>query len=234
MSGVRGVTFDFYETLAHHGAGRGRGACLMDYFSEQGLTALPWEHRVLYDVFEYYGEAYRPDAPRDEARDFWVEFAARLFDRLGVRGARPEPHAEAVRRLLGAESLRVYDDAPPVLDWLRRRRIPVGIVSNWQRGLSHFCRELGLLERVDFVVASAEVGLEKPDRRIFELAARRMGLAPEAMIHVGDHPIEDVGGAREAGFSALLLTRDTAEPPSGSDGFRSLSELPARVETLRG
>ena len=107
----------------------------------------------------------------------------------------------------------------------------MGIVSNWQRGLSHFCRELGLLERVDFVVASAEVGLEKPDRRIFELAARRMGLAPEAMLHVGDHPIEDVDGAREAGLSALLLTRDAPEPVAGSDGMPQPGELPALLES---
>jgi putative hydrolase of the HAD superfamily len=227
MSEVRGVTFDFYQTLAHHAEGRGRGACLMEYLSKRGLAARPWEHQVLYDVFEYYGEAYRPEASPDEARDFWVEFAARLFDRLGIRDERPGPHAEAVRRLLGAESLRVFDDARPVLEWLRRRGIPVGIVSNWQRGLAHFCRELGLLEGVDVVLASAEVGLEKPDRRIFELAARRMGLAPEAMIHVGDHPIEDVDGARGAGLSALHLTREAPEPVRGSDGIRGLNELPA-------
>lgn len=228
MDAIRGVTLDFYLTLVHH-RGAGRGASLMDYLAERGLSSAPWEHQVLYDVFEFYGEAYRPGGSAAEHRRFWCEFTGRLFRRLDVSGAgsdRPRDHAEAVRRLLGPSSLRVFDDAPALLDWLGRSGTPVGIVSNWQCGLEHFCRELGLLRHVDFVIASAEVGAAKPDRRIFRLAVERLGLPARAVIHVGDHPLEDAQGATEAGLRAALLARTEPPPPSPIPLLRTLAHLP--------
>jgi FMN phosphatase YigB (HAD superfamily) len=50
------------------------------------------------------------------------------------------------------------------------------------------------------------------------------------VLHVGDHPVNDLAGARRAGLSALLLCRDpgaaAAEPASC---INSLLELPGRI-----
>jgi HAD superfamily hydrolase (TIGR01549 family) len=232
MERIRGVTFDFYMTLARHGTGQGRGASLMEYFGGLGLSSKTWEHQVLYDVFEDYGETYRPDSTPEEHRRFWTRFTSRLFARLEVTGAGsecPEAHAESVRRLMGPSCLHVFDDVIPTLEWVKRQGMPLGILSNWQRGLAHFCRELGLLEHVDFVIASAEVGSEKPDRRIFELAIQRMGLPAQTVIHVGDHPVEDVQGAFEAGIRPVLLARDGESRLPGVDIVHTLGELPALI-----
>ena len=232
MTGIRGVTLDFYETLAYHATGRGRGASFVDYLASQELASAPWEHQVLYDVFEFYGEAY-PEGPEREPRQrFWIEFTRRLFARMRVIGAgseRPETHAAAVRRLMGPESLRLFDDALPTLGWLRRQGIPAGVVSNWQCGLARFCRELGLSEHVDFVLASAEVGCAKPDRGIFELAAHRMGLPPHAVVHVGDHPLEDARGAENAGFRPVLLSRGGVAGSDTTPVISGLWELEALI-----
>lgn len=233
MNGIRGVTLDFYLTLVRHGTGQGRGVALLEYFAEQGLATERWEHQVLYDLFEFYGEHFPPEASR-EARDrFWVEFTRRLFARLDVRGPgreHPQDHAGAVRERLGPSSLHVFEDAVPALESLKRRGLPVGIVSNWQCGLESFCEELGLRRYVDFVISSAEVGFEKPDRRIFELALAKLGLPAESVVHVGDHPLEDYRGAREAGLNALLLVRGPGAHPEDSDTLRDLSELPDSIE----
>ncbi len=123
-------------------------------------------------------------------------------------------HADSVRSLLGPSSLALYDDVSDAFDTLDRLGLRRGIVSNWQKGLSHFLRELGILDRVDFVVVSAEVGYQKPDVEMFEIAAERMGLATESILHVGDHPVEDVAAAQKAGFRTRHLVRpDSTETP---------------------
>ncbi len=228
MENSRGITLDFYQTLVRHRTGKGRGAELMEYLAVEGLPADPWEHKVLYDVFDFYGEAFRSDFTAAEEEDFWVQLTERLFRRLHVGGKQmPSPalHGEAVRALLGPKSLVPYEDVPPMLKWLQRGGTRIGVVSNWQRGLSHFCRELGILDYFDFVVVSAEVGFQKPDIQMFEIAAERMGLAPGQILHIGDHPEQDVGAARACGYQTLHLVReDSTEVPSPPT-IRSLEEL---------
>ena len=231
MAKSRGITLDFYQTLVRHRTGGGRGAALMEYLAAEGLPADAWEHQVLYDVFAFYGEAFRSDFTAAETGAFWVQFTERLFHRLQVGGKETPPaalHAEAVRELLGPSSLVLYEDVLPTLEWLRGSGMRKGIVSNWQRGLSHFCRELGILDYFDFVIVSAEVGFQKPDVRMFEIASERMGLAPGQILHIGDNPVQDVGAALACGFQTLHLVReDSTEVPSPPT-IRSLAELLGR------
>ena len=77
----------------------------------------------------------------------------------------------------------------------------------------------------DVIVISCEVGATKPDRRIFEIAARRLGLALGEILHVGDSAAMDLRGARAAGLRALLLQRSSRRSAAGC--IRSLAELPA-------
>jgi HAD superfamily hydrolase (TIGR01549 family) len=231
MSEIRGITLDFYQTLVRHRTGQGRGAALMEYLADEGLPADPWEHQVLYDVFDFYGRTFRSGLTAAEEQKFWRRFAERLFRRLNVGGAEPvsaAEHAEAVRQLLGPSSLALYEDVLPALEWLQGSGLRKGIVSNWQRGLSHFLRELGVLDYFDFVVVSAEVGYQKPDTRMFQIASERMGLEPGEILHVGDNPVQDVAAATESGFHALHLVRDDSTEVPAPPVIASLAELQAR------
>tara|TARA_Y100001968_G_scaffold192537_1_gene176429 strand:- start:199 stop:942 length:744 start_codon:yes stop_codon:yes gene_type:complete len=82
---------------------------------------------------------------------------------------------------------------------LRNRNIPLGIVtdltSNVQlRKLTYF----GLEDIFDVVVTSEETGADKPDKKIFELALKKLGLSNRNKIWmIGDNPTTDIyGGAR--------------------------------------
>jgi FMN phosphatase YigB (HAD superfamily) len=68
-------------------------------------------------------------------------------------------------------------------------------VSNWDIGLHGYLRDLGL----DLpVVTSAEVGVAKPDPRIFERAFAVLGT--RAVVHIGDSAADEEG-ARAAGIA---------------------------------
>jgi HAD superfamily hydrolase (TIGR01549 family) len=216
---MRAVTLDFYNTLIYHRAGMGRGRSYQNYLSAAGLASDPWEHQVLYDVFEYYAAAYRPTLTEGARLSFWTEFTRRLFERTGVRASTPidyAAHAPAIRDLMGPTAFALFDDSLDVL-----------IVSDWQKGLAHFCHELGLSSFFDVIVASAEVGCEKPDPRLFEAARVQLNVPAEEILHVGDSAV-DVQGAHAAGFAAALLVR-SADPSPETDApvIRSLRELPS-------
>ena len=67
---------------------------------------------------------------------------------------------------------------------------------------------LGLTPYFDSIVISAEVGIKKPDPRIFDSAFAQTGLKPEEVIYVGDTE-DDTKAARAAGIVPVLIQRDT-------------------------
>ncbi len=228
LSEIEAVTLDFYNTLAYHKQGSGRGVMLMEYLRSQGFESDPWEHQVLYDVFERHATDYSPDFDEEEKHEYLVWFAERLFRRLNVRvdeGASAE-HVEGVWRVLGPGSLGVYADVQPALRALRAAGYPLAIISNWQRGLENFCRELGIADLVDYIVASAEVGMAKPEPRIFLDVCVKVGVSSERVIHVGDSVVDDVGGGRSAGMKVILIQREGEPEAPNTPTIDSLSRLP--------
>jgi putative hydrolase of the HAD superfamily len=224
---LKGITFDFYLTLVHPRQGKGRGALYHEYLAGQGLAAYPWEHRVLYGVFEFYADRYRSDCSEIEKRDFWVEFTERLFKRTGVRahsGQEIGLHAESIRHIFGPECFRLFPEVARTLTALQKKGLKLAVLSNWQRGLRHFCRELSIEHFMSAIISSAEVGWEKPDPFIFEEAARRLELPARQLLHIGDSLQDDYRAARKAGFEAALVNRG---PEKYDAGIETVSDLSA-------
>jgi len=235
---LRAITFDFYNTLVYHRAGIGRGQQYQDYLTGAGLTFDPWEHQVLYDVFEYYAAFYRPALSEQAKQHFWIEFTRRLFERTNVRPREAieyAQHAPTIRDLMGPNAFAVFDEALPVLRGLKEKGLRLGVVSDWQKGLGHFCEELGLAAYLDVVVASGEVGWQKPDPRLLETARKRMNIPANEILHVGDS-LTDIEGARAAGFAAALLVREGEPAMKEVPVIRNLRDLLSLVSTgsIRG
>jgi FMN phosphatase YigB (HAD superfamily) len=70
--------------------------------------------------------------------------------------------------------------------------------------------------RFDAIVTSGEVGVAKPDARIFEIAARLLGVPTAAAWHVGDSLSTDVAGAHNAGLAAAIWLNRTRRPSDGA------------------
>ncbi len=90
-------------------------------------------------------------------------------------------------------------------DWFAAQHGPfkTGILSNSGPGAREAERRWGFEEITDDIVYSHEVGLAKPDPRIYELAARRLDVAPHELVFLDDVQA-NVDGARAAGWHAVL------------------------------
>jgi 2-haloalkanoic acid dehalogenase type II len=135
-------------------------------------------------------------------------------------------HATARRVMLEALEFLPYPDVLPALGELRERGLTLVIASNWDCSLPSWLAPTGIMELVDGVVTSAEVGAPKPDPRVFQRALAVAGVDPSEALHVGDKVDNDVDGAAAAGVRAVLVQRD-GEPPADVEAVRSLRELAA-------
>lgn len=160
------------------------------------------------------------------ARGFWRDVIDRVTDLAGVPHVSPFAAAELFDHFARPAAWRVYDEVPAALARLAARGLRLAVVSNWDERLPRLLAELGLAERFAVIVVSAEVGVEKPHRRIFEIAAERLGVAPGAILHVGDRRLDDVEGAEAAGLRAFWLARD------GGGDLADLAALPERLAAL--
>jgi phosphoglycolate phosphatase len=101
------------------------------------------------------------------------------------------------------EQTRLFDAVADLLDVLDSRRLPWGIVTNKAlRFAQPGAQALGLLQRAQALVAGDSTPHTKPHPEPLLEAARRMGLAPETCVYVGDDP-RDMHAGRAAGMATL-------------------------------
>ena len=100
----------------------------------------------------------------------------------------------------------VFENSPKLLKELKKRGYTVGIITNGPSMLqNHKMDASGLRPYCDIVVVSGDVGIHKPDPRLFIYTADKLGLKPEECVYVGDHPINDIKGALDAGMKAIRM-----------------------------
>jgi len=102
---------------------------------------------------------------------------------------------------------KLYDDVVTALEKLRKKEV-LAVVSN--ANVYWFYppfKKFKLEKFFDVVVVSAEVGVKKPNKKIFELALRKLKVKPHEAIYVGNDLIADVYGAKKAGLKTVLIVR---------------------------
>ena len=175
-----------------------------------GIEALGVDGAVEQPAFTAaYAESLLPLllAEREDEIDYVAE----------VRRLLAEPGSTSTRRRSGGSSSRstrhgsprtlLAPDALDLMDALHARGVLVGLVSNLfdPPALARArLGAMGVLERLDAVALSAEVGERKPSAAIFEHALARLGVAPRDTVFVGDRLREDVQGASALGMRTIL------------------------------
>jgi len=109
----------------------------------------------------------------------------------------------------------LFDDTLPCLEALRAD-YRLGLLSNGSR----LPEVVGLGGFFEAVVFAQDHNVAKPDRGIFAVAEKLLGVAPGSAVLVGDHPLNDVVGAKRSGWRAVWIDRrgdGSYPPPPGTD-----------------
>lgn len=185
-------------------------------------------------VDAYYEDRYREDdtfwTDEDETSAVWVGMYSLLCRKLDLAIDAERVAFRVYEEFGQVGRWSAYDDVRPAFERLTSRGIRIGLISNWDKRLSGLMDGLGLSAMLDVVISSAEVGLRKPDPRIFELASRRLGVRPEMAAHVGDHLYADVLGAEAVGMIPVLIDRHDGPSPEHVPFIRTLDEIECALE----
>jgi REG-2-like HAD superfamily hydrolase len=122
-----------------------------------------------------------------------------------------------------SEMFVLFDDILPTLEVLEELGIRTGVISNWDYSLHRVLRALEIHDKFDFVIASLEEGVEKPDPLLFNLTLQKFGVRPGEALHVGDDPVDDFRGAQDVGMRSYLI--DRTHPASSGAMLARMTDL---------
>jgi len=224
---TQGVLFDLDNTLTHRGLSI--AAYARRFAQDFGDRLEDADGALVARLIDErdnggYGIA---GSPYRTVRD---DVSATLATRLRWRGV--PTHADLVDHWFAhfpTQSVAM-PGAAALIERLRAAGYALGIVSNGKDGSRRaLVRHLGFDAHVRTVLSSERAGARKPDVRIFELAAAEIGVPPERCWFVGDHPVNDIAGARSAGMRPVWLSGFHAAPPGAAPApaIASLDELDA-------
>ena len=207
---IRVVTFDAAGTLIRllHPPG-------MIYAQTARLFGYNLDPTRLQDAFRITWKTFAPPpesaGPRpDDDRGWWQELVAKTMERAQYRILPFDDYFATVYQTFARPGVwELFPDVPPILTDLIRLGIRLGVISNFDRRLYEVLLHLGVRDAFEHVIISSEVGAQKPAARIFLEAARRFDVGVHEILHVGDDPELDFGGARAAGLHALLVDHET-------------------------
>lgn len=232
----RAVTFDFWNTLFEPGPEtlRLRASRLAGWL-EAPEDAV---HAALVDAFELHNVEWRAGrcwGPRELA-----ELLLRRFSPApnGAADGRLSELVDIVEVSGVAAGEQIIEGASDVITRLRRSGLRLGVISDTGfspgRVLRRFLDGAGLLQHFESAALtfSDEIGVPKPNPRIFRHALTGLGAQPGDTVHVGDLRATDVAGARAMGMGSIRFVGcydDHLDGPEADVVIGRLTDLPAAL-----
>lgn len=202
------VTFDFGQTLASFDTILAAARLAERHFivePERLEAALPYAWRT-------YNDAIR----RGLGGHPWKILMRSLLERAAP-AASSDALTDAVDFLWDQQPVKNLWRKPipgmiEIVDELIASGIKVAIVSNSEGKLAELIAEMHWSARFGIVADSGKLGIQKPDRGIFEWAAERLAVPLGRIIHIGDSYAADVEGAIGAGMKAIWFDKAAQDP----------------------
>jgi putative hydrolase of the HAD superfamily len=222
MAIVKAVTFDLAGTVLfpHPSVGAVYAACAQKH----GVTVAAAELEAA------FASALRSANKQAKAEAFWREVVERTFG-----PHLPAAQAEAVfqecwHAFADAKAWRVAMGLVSVLGALKFLGIKVAVLSNADARMRRVLEQKDLARHFDGIYLSEEIGCAKPDPKAYAYAARSLGVALTALVHVGDSPVEDGEGPRNAGAVGVIIGGRHA--PEKCLRAERMADLPKLIQAL--
>ncbi len=173
----------------------------------------------------YKGYKAKGEITPDEYREW---FFPTLCKHLSLDGDPYSIRAEMREALKEIKFDRVaLPGAIGLLELLRGKGFLLGVISNNDGRTEEKCDEVGIREYFDIIADSTNLGLIKPDSRMFHLVLDKFQLSPSEAIHIGDLYGSDVMGGLNAGLDVVWFNKRQVS-------FVEIPNCPSQFEQFNG
>ena len=127
----------------------------------------------------------------------------------------------------------VLPGAVELIELLKARGLILGVISNNDGTTQEKCEEVGIKDYFDIIADSTNLGIVKPDSRIFQFVLDKLDISSSEALHIGDLYGSDVLGGRNAGLDVIWLNKRPIQRLDGTQilEVKSLSEIVKQLGT---
>lgn len=196
VAAKKAIVFDLFHTLTSlestWGAGR-RLTCEM-----LGVSREAWDEQL-----------------QQKSRDRLIGAKRDAFEIVADMARAIDPTISDARIAMATENRiarfaaalqEIPDETLSVLDCLRQRGKRIGLISNADVMEVAAWDKSRIRHHFDSTVFSCVAGCAKPERQIYELSLRELGVTPTEAVFVGDGGSNELEGAKSVGMTACMIT----------------------------
>ncbi len=241
----KALVLDLFDTLVKWEPDR---LPVMEWKGREMHSTMPW---VLPKLAERLGDAFDQEGFIDVYNEVNTEVGVER-EREGTEITCHERFARTLTRIVSAGGCDIHTFAEHLtrvhmagvrsVTWAPVERVAavktlaphyrLGLLSNFDDAQCgrEVLLDTGVAHLFEAVIISAEVGLRKPNPKIYERMLEMLRLEPRDVLFVGDTPREDVLGPRQAGMRTAWVSKGAPSIPEGIPApdfiIKDLSELP--------
>ena len=218
MAEITTVTFDLWQTLLLDERDLGQARALVRLEGAQSALAKSGEAFDLEHIREAYMSCFNQcRGVRDGGLDVDFREQVAIFVNHISPGLAERLNASVMDEIAWfySDSFLVHpppahEDAVQVLQGIKDMGLKMGLISN--TGMTpgftfrSYMEERGLLKYFHTLTFSDEVKLAKPASEIFMMTLRELDARAEQTVHVGDHIVNDVLGAKRCGMKTVWIS----------------------------
>lgn len=126
----------------------------------------------------------------------------------------PEDFADFCQRRIQkyTSQIELLPKAIELLEYLTAKNIPLAIITNGPKDIQTAAiRHVNIQGYFNTILISGELGIRKPDSRIFRTACERLEVLPADCLMVGDKLDADIEGAQSIGMQTAWITKENHE-----------------------
>ncbi len=241
---IRAVTFDLWETLlleedgfnARRTSARCRNlSSALDSFG----VKIPVEQlaKAIKDLSSWLAGIWRSNREVSHLEQilFIIQNASR--GSIKVKNEWIEDLSSAYASALFEVQPYLNPDALTVVKWLKNQNKQIGLICNTGLtpgfGLRRFLEKKRIAQYFEFMIFSDEIGVRKPDPRIFHMAAGSFRLDPRQVVHIGDNLKSDIWGANNAKFKTIHYSCEAGRDRMAEADPASLVSISRELDGLR-
>ncbi len=210
LSSIKAVFFDFGDTLTTTIETYPKRIELS--FIENGFSFTANEFinaylRADYQIFKHYSSSNF--LPHSEHQNLLYKF---LTNNLKINENPKNIKSKIKNSLKEIQYKRVkLAGCNEILELLKDKGLKLAVISNNDGKTEEKCENVGIKNYFDIIIDSTKVKIVKPDKDIFNLALKKLNLAKEEVVHIGDLYGSDILGAMNAGLQPIWINHRNAE-----------------------
>lgn len=214
----KAIVFDLHYTILR--LSPSRGTVYQKIFKKHGFNVHPREIKKAFStVWNNYGDNKISEDSKNHhneksIEEWWYDFHFKMLKKLGLKNKTIAEiiNKEVSHQFYGNPKVhRIYDDAKKILPFLKKNKVKLALATNGYKSTNEIIDYFGLNKYFDHVFVSCDVGISKPDAKLYHLIAKKLSVKPEEILCVGDSYPTDVVGAIKSGCGAAIIDRKNTE-----------------------